>query len=103
MFANRNAPIAARLKRQMRRLELSVRDVAAWLDRPYGSVYQWVRGQVPRSPIYEDVVKRLRLLEDRTVASFEVVFPLKGEARQQEIKKVHRRARRARSSVIRPT
>ena len=94
MFAHSNKPLDDRMAKAMRKFDLTVRDLAAWLDRPYGTVYDWTFGTVPRGDDHAYVTERLQLLMRLSKRTFLEVYPT-AATRQDAIRKVYASARRA--------
>ena len=104
-FYNRRKPIDAKLRAAMKRARFSIMDMAAWLDRPYSSVYQWLAGQVPRPLSYDDVLLDLKILRYLATGDLksEKYHKLRGKERRAAIRKLSSHAGRTRPSQRRST
>jgi hypothetical protein len=72
----RQLPFAKRLQRAMRGGNLTVADLARWLDRPHATVRCWTLGTEPSgAPLDVEHAHQMLALLERMIAR-KIVFPL---------------------------
>ena len=97
VFRQLNEPLGLEMKDLMIRAEFSARDFAAWLDEPYTSTYQWIRGVVPHSPTYEKILDRMEALRFALKFYDFADIPTQGQRRLDYIQGTCKNVRRSKA------
>ena len=103
VFRNLNKPLGIEMTGLMKRADFSARDMAAWLDYPYSTTYQWISGTVPQPRSYDKVAERMEVLRYAIKSHMFDDMPHQNMNRSTWIQGAYKRARRAQAAGSRPS